>query len=114
VGYLGEKVIARVNGWKRNPTIEQTAKGLFDCEDLEDGRKIEVKSRSGWNREEIPVKKGADLAMLLYYYVNDKEKHCFQVVKSFDRSYLESHRWSIFIKEKLWEACLKDKLIRDL
>ena len=51
--------------------------------------------------------------MLLYYF-EDKGQRCLQVVKSYERSYLQSHGWSIFIKEKLWEAYLKDRLIPDL
>ncbi len=110
VGFLGEIVICRVNGWKRN---RHTRPDLFDAEDSE-GRKIEVKTRTKWSRDEIPVKPGCDLAMLLHYFVDEKRQHCFQVVKSYERHYLESHKWNIFITQEFWEACLKDMLIRNL
>ncbi|HEV2120779.1 MAG TPA: hypothetical protein VGS11_11855 [Candidatus Bathyarchaeia archaeon] len=99
-GFLGELVLSRVNKWKRNrPHVL-----LFDAEDPEDGRKIDVKVRSKWFTEEIPVKPNSDLAVLLRYFKNEGQHphwnatgqrcneighHCFQVVKSFERSYLQ-------------------------
>jgi hypothetical protein len=57
--------------------------------------------------------KPCDLAILLYLVVKQGKRYV-QVVKSFDRDKLQSRGWSIYMTRKLWEACLKDKLIRDL
>ena len=101
-------MLCRVNGWKR---VYPPQEGLPDAY-RPDGSSVEIKTRTKWSRERIPIKP-CDLAMLLYYF-EDKGQRCLQVVKSYERSYLQSHGWSIFIKEKLWEAYLKDRLIPDL
>jgi len=109
-GFLGEIVLCRANKWKRNRPHGL----LFDAEDPEDGRKIEVKVRSKWFTERIPVKPDSDLAVLLFYEKNEKGEHTFKVVKSFDRFYLQSRGWQIYITKKYWQAQLEGKLIRDL
>jgi len=57
--------------------------------------------------------KPCDLAILLWLFVKQRKRYV-QVVNSYERSYLQSRGWSIFIKEKLWDAYLAGKLIRDL
>jgi hypothetical protein len=109
IGYLGEIVLCRTNGWKRNFPPQRNLPDA--CRP--DGSSVEIKTRSKWSREEIPVKP-CDLAMLLYYFVNEKKQQCFQVVQSYPRDYFLGRNWNIFIKEKLWNAYLKDVLSGDL
>jgi hypothetical protein len=107
IGFLGEIVICRVNGWKRVYPPQNKQPDAY----REDGSSVEVKTRTKWSRDEISVKP-CDLAILLYYFVNEKGQRCLQVVKSYERHYLESRNWNIFVKEKLWNVLLKDVTLR--
>ena len=108
IGNLGELVICRVNKWKR---VYPPVDGQPDAY-RPDGSTAEIKTRTRWNRELIPVKP-CDFAILLHHSVKQGQ-HLIQVVSSYDRDYLQGRGWNIFIKEKLWRAYLEDKLIRNL
>jgi hypothetical protein len=109
VGYLGEIVYCREMGWKRVYPPQDNGPDAYRA----DGSRVEIKTRTRWYKATIPIRE-CEIAVLLYHYVDSKKQHCLQLVKTYDPDYLERHKWNIFITRKLWDACLKDVLIRKL
>ena len=109
MGILGELVQCNRNGWKRARTPDQISLP-YDAID-QDGKKIEIKTRSMWKRE-IRVSPECDYAALLFYWKDESGDEHFEPIRIFQRSQLrhlpDYDCDGIFLKSEFWKKLLRD------
>jgi len=117
IGYLGEIVVCEHFGWTRYfpPGTDTWKHGYYDATDNK-GRNIEIKTRRSFypNYSEdmmvIHTVEDCDLAYLLFLFEDDLETYVV-VVKWFNRSFLSTHSWDMWISRTIWTENLRERRV---
>jgi hypothetical protein len=114
VGFVGELVICRHHGWKRN--FPRQNNRIYDAQHPTMRYNVEIKTRrkfwAGYEEEniktmKIKVEHGCDMAVLLFLYEDEQLRTCVVPVRYFNNRDLKLD-WHLSYTEDNWFASLRE------
>ncbi len=116
IGFLGELVVCNKFNWIRHfpPGHDTFIHGYTDATD-KDGQKIEIKTRRAFypnHSKDMMVLQveECDLAVLLFLWEEEGLGESYVVVvKWFNRSFLSTRSWNMWISRSIWKQNLRER-----